>query len=160
MYGPGGNADADDEERPLRGFVLCGTSITLARIVSLDSNTCSHRFSLLVQAEIQRKAEEMGARFSLDLTSEVTHLLCAEIYTPKYRYVARYRPDVTIVDPDWVDDIHKHWIKGHPINIAKGDFLPQHRVPVFYNLIISITGFTDREFLGLNKLMNGMVDYI
>jgi DNA replication regulator DPB11 len=85
----------------------------------------------------------MGGRHILDLTSEVTHLICGELNTPKYVYVAKYRTDVKVVKLSWVEEIYKQWMQGD--DVEPRDFEVEHRFPVFHGLFISLTGITDGE---------------
>ncbi|KAL7270581.1 protein kinase activating protein dpb11 [Rhizina undulata] len=109
---------------PLRQYIICCTSIPPE-----------------ARQELVRKAEEMGARHVLDLTSEVTHLICGEICTPKYKYVARMRPDVKVMKQDWVDAMYKLWLSGEDINAE--DFAKEYKFPTFHGLRISLTGIHD-----------------
>jgi DNA replication regulator DPB11 len=83
----------------------------------------------------------MGGQHSLDLTSEVTHLVCAELFTPKYNYVAKMRLDVKIVDIKFVAAMYQQWMNGEDINPA--EFEVAHRFPTLYGLKISVTGIPD-----------------
>lgn len=85
----------------------------------------------------------MGAVHKLDLTSDVTHLLVGHTNTPKYKYVAKERPDVIVLRPEWVDAVRELWIQGEDMDI--GALEEQYRLPVFSGLRICLTGFEDRE---------------
>jgi DNA replication regulator DPB11 len=73
----------------------------------------------------------------------VTHLIVGEVGTPKYKYVAKQRPDIKCVGPKWVAAVRDVWIAG-------GDDIEslelKYRAPIFMGLIISITGFDDCGF--------------
>lgn len=86
----------------------------------------------------------MGAQHKHDLTSEVTHLIVGEYDTPKYRYVAKARPDVKVMMPSWIDALRDLWIHDLPISMV--DLEKAHALPVFSTLKICMTGFEDREF--------------
>ena len=43
----------------------------------------------------------MGAKFDRNLTSSVTHLICAFVNTPKFRDAMRDFPDCKIVKKEW-----------------------------------------------------------
>ena len=83
----------------------------------------------------------MGAVHRLDLTSDVTHLLVGDPNTPKYRYVARERPDVKILTTEWVEALRQLWIQDADINLQELE--ENHRLPVFAGLRICLTGFDD-----------------
>ena len=85
----------------------------------------------------------MGASHRLDLTADVTHLLIGEIKTPKYKYVARERPDVTVLYPEWVEEVRKLWMQGGDTDIRALE--EQWRLPTFTGLSICATGFEDGE---------------
>lgn len=84
----------------------------------------------------------MGATHKFDLTSDVTHLLVGDIDTPKYKYVAKERPDVKVVLPAWLEAVRQSWMEGGATDVST--FEEQYKVPPLYNLRISITGFDDR----------------
>jgi len=111
-------------QHPLKGVVLCGTS--------LDQN---------VRAELGQSAQEMGAVHSLDLTSAVTHLLVGSVDTPKYKHVAKSRPDVKVLSPEWITAVRDVWIHDREIDLSA--LTEEYRLPSLYNLDICITGFDD-----------------
>jgi hypothetical protein len=86
----------------------------------------------------------MGATYIYDLTSDVTHLLVGNIDTPKYKYVAKERPDVVLVTASWLEAVRASWMKGGDTDVEALE--QEHRVPTFYNLKICLTGFDDREW--------------
>lgn len=85
----------------------------------------------------------MGARHVLDLTSDVTHLVCEDITTPKYKYVAKMRTDVKVMRVEWVDAMYDPWINGEDINPR--DFEEKFKLSTLYQLSISVTGILDGE---------------
>lgn len=85
----------------------------------------------------------MGAKHVYDLTSDATHLIVGEYDTPKYRYVAKERPDVKVVKPGWVDAVRDLWVADQKIDLESLE--KQHTLPTFASLKISITGFEDGE---------------
>lgn len=85
----------------------------------------------------------MGAAYIYDLTSDVTHLLVGNIDTPKYKYVAKDRPDVVVVTTAWLEAVRASWMKGGETDVAALE--KEHRVPTFFNLKICLTGFDDSE---------------
>ncbi|KFY00480.1 hypothetical protein O988_03282 [Pseudogymnoascus sp. VKM F-3808] len=109
---------------PLRGVVLCCTSIPP------DTRTA-----------LAKQAEQMGAQHKYDLTSEVTHLIVGEYDTPKYRYVAKERPDVKILTVGWIEAIRSLWISDKHIDL--GALEAEHTLPTLASLIVCMTGFED-----------------
>lgn len=83
----------------------------------------------------------MGAEHKFDLTSDVTHLLIGAIDTPKYRYVAKERPDVKVLKPDWVDAVREQWLLGEDVDVAALE--EEWRAPPFFGLKICLTGFEE-----------------
>lgn len=83
----------------------------------------------------------MGAQHKYDLTSEVTHLIVGEYDTPKYRYVAKERPDVKILTVGWIEAIRHLWISDKHIDL--GALEAEHTLPTLANLIVCMTGFED-----------------
>lgn len=86
----------------------------------------------------------MGATHKYDLTSDVTHLLVGEVNTPKYKFVARERTDVTVLKPDWIDAVRQSWMQGEDIDIRVLE--EKYRCPTFMGLSLCITGFDDMAF--------------
>ena len=111
-------------QHPLKGVVLCGTS--------LDQD---------VRTALGDSAQEMGAIHSLDLTSAVTHLLVGNIDTAKYKHVAKSRPDVKVLRPEWITAVRDVWVHDHDIDLPA--LTEEYRLPSLYNLDICITGFDD-----------------
>jgi hypothetical protein len=85
----------------------------------------------------------MGARCFFDLTVQVTHLLVGDITTAKYNYVAKERPDIKVVLPEFVRAAREAWMNGDEIDIQQLE--DKHRAPTLYGLHICVTGYTDRE---------------
>ena len=79
----------------------------------------------------------------VDLTSDVTHLIVGDIDTPKYKYVAKEREDVTVLTVAWVDAVRQLWMEGGEIDVRALE--TEHRLPTFAGLRICLTGFDDRE---------------
>ncbi|KAK3701227.1 protein kinase activating protein dpb11 [Vermiconidia calcicola] len=110
------------EELPLTGVLLCCTS------VSQD-----------VRTKLVDAATQMGAVHKLDLTSDVTHLIVGSITTAKYRYVAKERPDIKVLHPNWIEAVRESWMEGGDVDVA---FLEkEHHIPPFTGLQICVTGF-------------------
>ncbi|KAI9795435.1 MAG: hypothetical protein M1833_007034 [Piccolia ochrophora] len=118
---------AEDEEahmdsQPLWGAVLCCTAISPEQ-----------------RTELSSQAVEMGAIHKLDLTSDVTHLIVGNSNTPKYKYVAKERPDVKVLTPQWIDAVRQTWMAGEETDIT--DLEEKHRLPALSGLKICLTGF-------------------
>ncbi|PWY94150.1 subunit of DNA polymerase II [Aspergillus sclerotioniger CBS 115572] len=116
--------DTSNKERPLAGVVLCFTSILPEQ-----------------RSELAIVASQMGATHKFDLTSDVTHLLIGEVNTPKYKFVARERADVTVLKPEWVEAVRQSWMQGGDTDIRALE--DQYKFPTFAGLSICITGFED-----------------
>ena len=85
----------------------------------------------------------MGAVHKLDLTSDVTHLVVGSITTPKYRYVAKDRPDIKVLHPDWIESVRESWMEGGEVDVAALE--KQHELKPFTGLEICITGFDNLQ---------------
>lgn len=103
----------------------------------------SHTDTFFIQTVLASQAEQMGASHKYDLTSDITHLIVGEYDTPKYRYVARERPDVKILTPNWIEAVRQLWIEAQPIDVCAME--REHTLPTFASLRICLTGFEDRE---------------
>lgn len=127
---------------PLQDVVLCSTSLPQ------DARVCqaiSFELSVYLQYEQIRLAEvaqQMGATHKLDLTGEVTHLIVGDVDTPKYKYVAKERPDIIVLNPTWIDAIREAWMDGDDVDVQGLERV--HRCPTFTGLKICITGIPDQ----------------
>jgi len=83
----------------------------------------------------------MGGVHKLDLTSDVTHLIVGEADTPKYKFVAKERPDVKCLLPGWIDAVRASWLDCEEPNLEVLEI--QHKVPTFFGLRVCVTGFED-----------------
>ena len=83
----------------------------------------------------------MGAIHKLDLTADVTHLIVGSISTPKYRYVAKERPDVKVLSPKWIDAVRESWMMGGDVDVESLEM--ENELPVFHGLHICVTGFDE-----------------
>ncbi|KAK1088669.1 protein kinase activating protein dpb11 [Friedmanniomyces endolithicus] len=120
-------ADNDIAERlPLHGVVLCCTAL------SQD-----------VRLTLPDVASRMGATFRLDLTTDVTHLIVGSITTPKYRYVAKSRPDIKVVSIDWLEAVRQAYMEGDDVDVVELE--EKHKLGVFHGLQICVTGFDNLE---------------
>ncbi|KAK5118884.1 hypothetical protein LTR62_000094 [Meristemomyces frigidus] len=88
-------------------------------------------------------AEQMGAIHKLDLTSDVTHLIVGNVSTPKYRYVAKERPDIRALGYEWVEAVRDAWRMGGTTDVE--DLERKHKLGVFFGLKICVTGFDDLD---------------
>jgi len=84
----------------------------------------------------------MGAVHRYDLTLDTTHLIVGEYNTPKYRYVAKERPDVRPMSMEWIDALRELWIADQEIDVVTLE--KEHLLPVFHSLKFSMTGCDDR----------------
>lgn len=84
----------------------------------------------------------MGAVNKLDLTSDVTHLIVGYTDTPKYKYVAKERPDVKCVLPEWIEAVRESWMRGGETEVEALEV--EYRLPTFAGLRVCVTGFEDR----------------
>lgn len=71
-----------------------------------------------MQTEISHKAGELGGIHKYDLTPDVTHLIVGEYDTPKYRHVAKERPDIKPMAVGWVDAVRNLWVKDEQIDFG------------------------------------------
>ncbi|OCK82340.1 hypothetical protein K432DRAFT_402994 [Lepidopterella palustris CBS 459.81] len=126
-------------QTPLAGVVLCCTSIPPEQ-----------------RTELATVAIQMGAVHKYDLTSDVTHLVVGNIDTPKYKYVARERPDVIVVTPAWLEAVRLSWMEGGDTDVVALE--QEHRVPTFQGLKICVTGFdenSERQHISSSIVQNG-----
>ncbi|KAG4304595.1 hypothetical protein PORY_001988 [Pneumocystis oryctolagi] len=110
--------DFVNELKPLCGIVVCCTSIPSE-----------------IKTDLALKASKLGAIYTQDLTSQVTHLIAGKLSTTKYKYVTMYRVDMKIMHIDWIFDIYKQWLDGDDIDFSER----KHTLPPFYNLLICVT---------------------
>lgn len=135
---------------PLTDTVICCTSIpdekrvcppqTTRFILSLriEATAKLHEY----QTEIAAYAKQMGAIHRYDLTLDVTHLIVGTYDTPKYRYVAKERPDVTPMTIEWIEAMRELWMNDQEINMEALE--KEHKLPTFTSLRFSMTGCDDR----------------
>jgi len=94
------------------------------------------------QSALASIAAQMGADHKYDLTSDVTHLMVGNVDTPKYKYVAKERPDVKVVTPAFIEAVRLSWMEGGDTDVAALEV--EYKVPTFFGLRICVTGFEDR----------------
>ncbi|KAF2724845.1 hypothetical protein K431DRAFT_300712 [Polychaeton citri CBS 116435] len=120
------DADISYGQLPLKGVILCCTSLTQ------DARTKAEQVSV-----------QMGAVYKLDLTSDVTHLIVGNVATPKYRYVAKERPDVRVLHPEWIGSVHQAWMNGEDVDLPTLE--AKHKLPAFFGLQMCVTGFDNLD---------------
>ena len=123
--------------------MLSTFSLTRALHLSLHVFEASSVLTSL-QSELASQAEQMGALHKYDLTSEITHLIVGDYDTPKYRYVAKERPDVKVLTLQWIEAVRQLWIEDQAIDVSATE--REYTLPTFATLRICLTGFEDREF--------------
>ncbi|ORY63448.1 uncharacterized protein BCR38DRAFT_436874 [Pseudomassariella vexata] len=94
--------EAFDAALPFKAVVICCTS------VAADLRT-----------ELDHQAGQMGGTHKYDLTPDVTHLIVGEYNTPKYRHVARERPDVKPMAAGWIQAVRDLWVNDKEIDFHK-----------------------------------------
>ncbi|KAI1268430.1 hypothetical protein F5Y18DRAFT_375349 [Xylariaceae sp. FL1019] len=90
-----------DSSRPFQGLVLCCTSIEAD-----------------LRNEIAQRTADLGGVHKYDLTPDVTHLLVGDYNTPKYRHVAKERPDIKPMAAGWVDAVRQLWVEDQEIDMT------------------------------------------
>ncbi|KAK4443434.1 hypothetical protein QBC34DRAFT_443385 [Podospora aff. communis PSN243] len=95
----GPDDDQFDSSYPFRGVVICCTSIPPE-----------------LRNDIANKAVELGGLHKYDLTPDCTHLIVGEYDTPKYRHVAKERPDVKAMAIGWVEAVRDLWVQDTEID--------------------------------------------
>ncbi|KAG7413989.1 S-M checkpoint control protein rad4 [Fusarium oxysporum f. sp. rapae] len=154
MTSPRANEEEDiqiDPAEPLKGIVVCCTSIP-----------AEHRTS------IASKVAELGGIHKYDLTPDVTHLIVGDYDTPKYRHVARERPDIKAMDAAWIEELSEIWKNDEEIDYRQLEnkhqlkplekrgidptVQPQRGEPARDSLLICLTGFGDQRDEIANKI--------
>ncbi|KAL8646661.1 MAG: hypothetical protein Q9226_006765 [Calogaya cf. arnoldii] len=95
-------------------------------------------------SELANVASQMGAIHKLDLTSDVTHLIVGDADTPKYKFVAKERPDVKCLLPTWIEALRELWMEGGEPDVRALE--SQYTLPALHNLRICVTGFDDMAY--------------
>ncbi|EMC98086.1 hypothetical protein BAUCODRAFT_412588 [Baudoinia panamericana UAMH 10762] len=122
----GVEASVRNDQFPLRGVVLCCTSLLQD-----------------VRTRLTHTATELGAVVELDLTKNCTHLIVGSVSTPKYRYVAKDRPEVRVLCASWIEAVRQAWVEGGNVDLSLLE--EKHRLPAFFGLKICVTGFDNLE---------------
>lgn len=92
-----------------------------------------------LRSSLIQKCQAMGARTKLDLCSDVTHLIVGEINTAKYKYAAKNRADLKLMQQSWIGDMHAAWLEGRDINV--GDWEATNACPAFFGTDLCLTNF-------------------
>ncbi|KAK3301679.1 BRCT domain-containing protein [Chaetomium strumarium] len=100
-----GDESLFDSAQPFKGVVVCCTSIPTE-----------------LRADIAAKTAELGGQHKYDLMPDCTHLIVGDYDTPKYRHVAKERPDVRVMAAGWVEAVRNLWVQDVEI-----DFLALER---------------------------------
>ncbi|KAK8091942.1 BRCA1 C Terminus domain-containing protein [Apiospora hydei] len=93
---------AFDPSQPFAGVVVCCTSIPP------DQRT-----------EIATRTADLGGIHKYDLTPDVTHLIVGDYDTPKYRHVARERPDIKPMAVGWINAVRSLWVEDQDMNFPE-----------------------------------------
>ncbi|KAI4193315.1 MAG: hypothetical protein LQ350_008383 [Teloschistes chrysophthalmus] len=115
---------SDGGQATLDGVILCCTSVSPEK-----------------RSELASIASQMGAVHKYDLTSDVTHLIVGDVDTPKYKFVAKERPDVKCLLPTWVEALREAWMEGGDPDVQALEL--RYRLPTLHNLRVCVTGFDD-----------------
>ncbi|KAK0704612.1 BRCT domain-containing protein [Lasiosphaeris hirsuta] len=139
---PGSDEASFDSARPFKGMVVCCTSIPPE-----------------LRTDIAGKTAELGGTHKYDLTPDCTHLIVGEYATPKYRHVAKERPDVKVMGAGWVEAVRNLWVADVEIDfvalenewqlrtfeISGGEPLPDGTEAERPRLLCCMTGFDDPD---------------
>ena len=156
-----------DPQRPFKHVVVCCTSVPYDERVCLLQACRQFLLALTsrplfscIQAAIDKTVFQLGGVHKYDLTPDVTHLVVGNYNTPKYRHVAKARPDVIPVAAGWIQatlDLWKQdremdfaalestWMlkplesSGGPLLRGSSSGAPDHRL----RLLVCLTGFDD-----------------
>ena len=122
------------------------------------------------QTEIAQKVVDLGGIHKYDLTPDATHLIVGDYDTPKYRHVARERPDIRAMDAAWIDAVSKLWMNDEPIDFlalekehqlkafeTRGSIpAPENDLAARHALLICLTGFgTQRDEIAQKIIAHG-----
>lgn len=113
----------------------------------------------------------MGGIHKYDLTPNVTHLIVGEYDTPKYRHVAKERPDIVPMTTGWIYEAREMWMADQEFNFAaleakwrlktfeSGGGDPESSEPASREnkrLLCCLTGFEDRMSPHVNPICGPM----
>ncbi|KAK3905468.1 hypothetical protein C8A05DRAFT_41586 [Staphylotrichum tortipilum] len=146
MASPAGSFDGDeslfDSAQPFKGVVVCCTNVPTEQ-----------------RADIEAKTTELGGVHKYDLTPDCTHLIVGDYDTPKYRHVAKERPDVRAMTAGWVEAVRNLWVQDavidfvalekewqlRPFETGGGDPSDDGSEPPRRTLLCCMTGFEDPD---------------
>lgn len=74
---------------------------------------------MTLQKDVADRTVELGGTHKYDLTPDVTHLIVGDYNTPKYRHVARERPDIKAMDVGWIESLTDLWKNDDHISFRK-----------------------------------------
>lgn len=94
-----------------------------------------------------------------DLTPDCTHLIVGDYNTPKYRHVAKERPDIKAMAAGWVEAVRNLWVQDADIDFAAlerewqlrpfetggGEPTPDGALSPRRRLLCCMTGFEDPD---------------
>ncbi|KAK8007705.1 MSF1 domain containing protein [Apiospora arundinis] len=140
---------AFDPSVPFAGVVVCCTSIPP------DQRT-----------EIATRTADLGGVHKYDLTPDVTHLIVGDYDTPKYRHVARERPDIKPMAVGWINAVRSLWVEDQDMDFAALEAEwqlkpfearganpdsphPEEREPG--RLLVCLTGFEEQDRLYIEE---------
>ncbi|KAK4167704.1 putative S-M checkpoint control protein rad4, partial [Cladorrhinum sp. PSN259] len=129
-----------DPAHPFKDVVICCTSV-----------------SPNIKARIATQTVELGGIHKYDLTPDCTHLIVGEYDTPKYRHVAKERPDVKPMAAGWVTAVRNVWVQDADMDFAAlekewqlqtfetngGELYDDGTVSERGRLLCCVTGFDD-----------------
>ena len=101
-------------------------------------------------------AQSMGAVHKVDLTSDVTHLIVGTLNTPKYKYVARERPDIKVLRTEWLEAVRSSWIQGGDTDVPALE--KEHAVLTLFGLQICVTGFDNGKYFQVPRIEGYQAD--
>ncbi|KAL1892833.1 protein kinase activating protein dpb11 [Ceratocystis pirilliformis] len=136
------DVNGSEPSNPLTGVTVCCTSLPVYE-----------------RETVALAVQQLGGEHIYDLTPEVTHLLVGKYDTPKYRHVARARPDIKAMDPAWINAVRDAWradefdfaalekqyqllpLETNGVSTIKGD--DASAVVKRGQLLVCLTGFDD-----------------
>ncbi|KKF94216.1 S-M checkpoint control protein rad4 [Ceratocystis platani] len=136
------DVNGSEPSNPLTGVTVCCTSLPVCE-----------------RETVALAVQQLGGEHIYDLTPEVTHLLVGKYDTPKYRHVARARPDIKAMDPAWINAVRDAWradefdfaalekqyqllpLETNGVSTIKGD--DASAVVKRGQLLVCLTGFDD-----------------
>lgn len=91
----------------------------------------------------------MGGYCIDQLTGNASHLVTAKVVSKKYEQAAIQQKE--IMKPSWVTDV---WKKNQIETVLATDkMFEKHRVPIFYNLVITTTGIKEKVKVEVKRLI-------